>query len=206
MSSERPSAAETERHACAPASFYAMALGSVGIVYGDIGYEPALRIPRGRGGRRRIGAGHARDRARRTFHDPLGADPGGHGQIRADPLRADNNGEGGTLSLMALAFRAVGRRAPFVLILGSSGRRCFSVTASSRPLSRFFAVEGLKLVTPALGDYVVPITVLILIALFAVQRRGTAIVAAFFGPRHGVLVSAVAAVGLLHISDDPGVF
>ena len=57
-----------------------------------------------------------------------------------------------------------------------------------------------------MGDYVVPITVLILIALFAVQRRGTAIVAAFFGPVMVLFFLAIAAVGLLHISDDPGVF
>ncbi len=64
----------------------------------------------------------------------------------------------------------------------------------------------MKLVTPALEHYVVPITIVILIALFAVQRRGTARVASFFGPVMVVWFIAVAVIGALHISDDPGVF
>ena len=122
-------------------------------------------------------------------------------------LRADNNGEGGTLALMALAFRAVGRRAPFVLILGIIGAAMFLGDSVITPaISVLSAVEGLKLVSPEFEKFVVPITVLILIGLFAVQRRGTARVAAFFGPVMLVWFAAVAAFGLLHISDDPGVF
>ena len=73
-------------------------------------------------------------------------------------------------------------------------------------ISVLSAVEGLKLVAPALEPYVVPITVVILIGLFAVQRRGTASVAAFFGPVMVVWFVAIAIIGLLHISDDPDVF
>ena len=206
VSSDSPQLKPSASHG-APASFYAMTLGSIGIVYGDIGTSPLY-----------------------AFREAAVA-AAGSGPITRDIvlgvlsmilwalilvvtvkyvlilLRADNNGEGGTLSLMALAFRAVGRRAPFVLILGIIGAAMFLGDSVITPaISVLSAVEGLKLVTPALGDYVVPITVLILIALFAVQRRGTAIVAAFFGPVMVFFFLAIAAVGLLHISDDPGVF
>ena len=72
-------------------------------------------------------------------------------------------------------------------------------------ISVLSAVEGLKLATPAFEHYVLPLTVVILIALFAVQRRGTARVAAFFGPVMVVWFVAIAIAGLLHIRDDPGV-
>ena len=122
-------------------------------------------------------------------------------------LRADNNGEGGTLSLTALAFRAVGRRTPFVLMLGIIGAAMFLGDSVITPaISVLSAVEGLKIVTPTFEHYVVPLTIVILVALFAVQRRGTARVAAFFGPVMVVWFVAVAAVGLLHISDDRRVF
>ena len=98
-------------------------------------------------------------------------------------LRADNNGEGGTLSLTALAFRALGRRTLIVLLLGIIGASMFLGDSVITPaISVLSAVEGMKLATPAFEHYVVPLTIVILIVLFAVQRRGTARVAAFFGP------------------------
>ena len=187
--------------------FYAMALGSVGIVYGDIGTSPLYAF--------REAAVAAAESGPITREIVLGV----LSMILwalilvvtvkyvLILLRADNNGEGGTLALMALAFRAVGKRAPFVLILGVIGAAMFLGDSVITPaISVLSAVEGLKLVTPALNDYVVPITVVILVALFAVQRRGTAKVAALFGPLMVVWFLAIAAVGLLHISDDPGVF
>jgi len=67
------------------------------------------------------------------------------------------------------------------------------------------AVEGLKLAIPAFDNFVVPLTIAILFCLFAVQRRGTAGIASFFGPVMVVWFVAIALAGLLHISDDPGV-
>ncbi len=97
---------------------------------------------------------------------------------------------------MALAFRAMGRRAPLVLLLGIIGAAMFLGDSVITPaISVLSAVEGLKLVTPALEHYVVPITIVILVALFAVQRRGTARVAAFFGPVMVVWFLAVAVTG-----------
>ena len=121
-------------------------------------------------------------------------------------LRADNNGEGGTLSLTALAARALGRRTTLVYMLGVIGAAMFLGDFVITPaISVLSAVEGLKLASPAFEHYVVPLTVAILIGLFAVQSRGTAKVAAFFGPVMLVWFCAIALAGLLHISDDPGV-
>jgi len=96
-------------------------------------------------------------------------------------LRADNNGEGGTLSLTALATRAIGRRTAFVFIAGVIGAAMFLGDSVITPaISVLSAVEGLKLASPAFSEYVAPLAVIILIGLFAAQSRGTAKVAAMF--------------------------
>src|SRR5205807_9424220 len=98
-------------------------------------------------------------------------------------LRADNNGEGGTLSLTALATRAFGRRTALVFLLGVVGASMFLGDAVITPaISVLSAVEGLTLVTPAFEHSVVPLTIAILLVLFAAQRRGTGGVASLFGP------------------------
>ena len=118
-------------------------------------------------------------------------------------LRADNDGEGGTLALMALAQRAIGGHSTLVLSLGIIGAALFYGDAMLTPaVSVLSAVEGLEVVAPNLHLYVVPLTVLILIALFAVQSRGTASVAAFFGPITLIWFLAIAAAGLWHISQN----
>ncbi len=112
-------------------------------------------------------------------------------------LRADNNGEGGTLALMALAQRAASKGAGLIVLLGIiSGALFYGDAVITPALSVLSAIEGIKLVTVTFEHYVVPLTVLILVALFAVQSRGTARVAAFFGPimRIWFAVLAIAAV------------
>ncbi len=188
------------------ASPWALALGSVGVVYGDIGTSPLY-----------------------AFREAVHA-AGDGGPVSRDIvlgvlslilwaliivvtfkyvlilLRADNNGEGGTLSLTALATRALGRRTAVVFILGVVGASMFLGDAVITPaISVLSAIEGLKLATPAFEHYVVPLTIAVLIALFAAQSRGTARVAAFFGPVMVVWFMAIALAGLLHIRDDPGV-
>src|SRR6202012_4019537 len=90
-------------------------------------------------------------------------------------LRADNHGEGGTLALMALAQRAVSvRAAAIVVLLGIiSGALFYGDAVITPALSVLSAIEGIKLVTATFDPYVVPLTVIILFALFAVQSRGT---------------------------------
>lgn len=121
-------------------------------------------------------------------------------------LRADNNGEGGTLALMALAQRSLGRSSPTILLFGLIGAALFYGDAMITPaLSVLSAVEGLKIATPQLEPFVVPIALVILIGLFAVQSRGTAKVSAFFGPLTLLWFFALAAGGIYHIADDPAV-
>lgn len=199
---EAPAAGKTEHHA--PASLGALALGSVGVVYGDIGTSPLYAF--------REAVSAAAESGPISREIVLGVLSMILWALIVVVtlkyvlilLRADNNGEGGTLALMALAFRAVGRRAPFVMMLGIIGAAMFLGDSVITPaISVLSAVEGLKIAATGLDHYVVPLTVVILIALFAVQRRGTARVAAFFGPVMAIWFIAIAIAGLLHISDDP---
>ena len=122
-------------------------------------------------------------------------------------MRADNKGEGGTLSLMALAQTAIGQRSIIVFFLGVAGAALFSGDAIITPaISVLSALEGLDLVTKSLDPYVLPITVLILVTLFFVQKSGTARVATFFGPIMLVFFTVIAVLGIMHIGDAPRIF
>jgi len=157
------------------AGFWALTLGSIGVVYGDIGTSPLYAL------REAVVAAGG---------------PGGlvtRGSVFGVLslilwalilivtikyvlilLRADNNGEGGTLTLMALAQRALGQSGSVVVLLGIISGALFYGDALITPaLSVLSAIEGLKVATPAFDAYVVPLTVVILLALFAVQSRGT---------------------------------
>lgn len=119
-------------------------------------------------------------------------------------LRADNEGEGGTLSLMALAERALGSATWFIPLLGMAGASLFYGDAMITPaISILSAVEGLELITPALTPYVLPISLAIIVALFCVQSRGTARVAKWCGPIIVVWFIALALGGLPHIAASP---
>ncbi len=121
-------------------------------------------------------------------------------------LRADNNGEGGTLALMALARRALGGSGFTIVLLGMISAALFYGDAMITPaLSVLSAVEGLEVITPALARYVVPLSVVILFALFAVQSHGTARVAAFFGPITLLWFFALAVGGAWHVAQNPSV-
>jgi KUP system potassium uptake protein len=200
-------------HGHASANLWPLVVGSIGVVYGDIGTSPLY-----------------------AFREALLAAAGAHNQVGAHPvvpretvlgvlslivwallivvtakyvlilLRADNNGEGGTLSLMALAQRALGRNRTFIVGFGIVGASMFYGDSVITPaISVLSAVEGVKLITPAFDSYVVPITMFILVVLFAVQSRGTAKVASFFGPVMLLWFLVLALGGIAHISDDPGV-
>jgi KUP system potassium uptake protein len=199
----KPAAAEP----AAGTSLLALTLGSVGVVYGDIGTSPLYAFREAV-----LSASASGPVTRATVLGVLSMILWALIVVVTLKyvlilLRADNNGEGGTLSLTALAARALGRRTPLVVILGVIGAAMFLGDSVITPaISVLSAVEGLKLVTPAFEHYVLPLTVAILIALFAVQRRGTAKVAAFFGPIMVAWFLAIAVAGLLHLHDDPGVF
>jgi KUP system potassium uptake protein len=187
-------------------NLWALALGSVGVVYGDIGTSPlyAFRVAV-------VAAVESGPVTRDIVLGVLSLILWALIVVVAIKyvlllLRADNNGEGGTLSLTALATRAFGRRTALVFLLGVVGASMFLGDAVITPaISVLSAVEGLTLVTPAFEHSVVPLTIAILLGLFAGQSRGTARVASFFAPVMVIWFVAIAAAGLLHIHDDPGV-
>ena len=187
-------------------SFWALTLGSIGVVYGDIGTSPLY-----------------------AFRESVNA-AAGAGGTTTEPLvlgilsliiwallivvtakyvlfllRADNNGEGGTLALMALASRAMSAGGPIILLGIVSGALFYGDAILTPALSVLSAVEGLKIATPAFEPYIVPITAIILVGLFAVQSRGTARVAAWFGPLTLIWFIALAIGGLWHIGQNTNV-
>ena len=125
-------------------------------------------------------------------------------------MRADNQGEGGVLALTALARRALGRRSLIALILGAAGASLFYGDAIITPaLSVLSAVEGLKTI-PGAGavfseDVILALTIVILIALFFIQSRGTARVSALFGPVCILWFLAIGGLGVWHIADEPSI-
>ena len=188
------------------ASFKAMMLGSIGVVYGDIGTSPLYAL------REAVvaasGAGTVDPKAILGILSLI---------LWAlivvvtlkyvvILLRADNNGEGGTLALMALAQRAVGKNAPVIVLLGVvSGALFYGDAVITPALSVLSAIEGIKLVTATFDHYVVPLTMIILVVLFAVQSRGTARVASFFGPVMCVWFAIIAIAAVPQIVQHPQV-
>jgi KUP system potassium uptake protein len=187
-------------------SLWTMALGSVGVVYGDIGTSPLYAFREAV-----VAAVESGPVTRDIVLGVLSLILWALIVVVAIKyvlllLNADNNGEGGTLSLTALATRALGRRTPLVFLLGVVGASMFLGDSVITPaISVLSAIEGLKLVTPAFDHYVVPLTIAVLLGLFAAQSRGTARVASFFAPVMVIWFIAIAVAGLLHIRDDPGV-
>ncbi|WP_375166032.1 potassium transporter Kup [Rhizobium redzepovicii] len=121
-------------------------------------------------------------------------------------LKADNRGEGGTLSLMSLARESLKGRPKWVLVLGVTGASLFLGDAIITPaISVLSAVEGIQVVAPALSNWVVPITLTIIAALFFVQRFGTGGVASVFGPITALWFAVLGVSGAVHILDDPSV-
>jgi KUP system potassium uptake protein len=186
--------------------FWALTLGGIGVVFGDIGTSPLYAL--------RVAVDAAAQGQPITRVMVLGVLSlilwalliVVTAKYVLLLLRADNNGEGGTLSLMALGQRALGRRSWPLLALGVVGASMFIGDSMITPaISVLSAVEGLKLATPALEHYVVPLTVFILVVLFSVQRGGTARVASAFGPVMVIWFATLAVLGIVHISDDPSV-
>ncbi|MEI8144062.1 MAG: potassium transporter Kup [Alphaproteobacteria bacterium] len=188
--------------------YWALFIGCVGVVYGDIGTSPLY-----------------------AFREALAAAAGHGGKPTREMvlgvislilwslilivtvkyvlvlLRADDRGEGGIMTLSALAQRSLKARTAIIGILGMAGAALFYGDAIITPaISVLSAVEGLKLVTPVFEPYILPITLVNLIALFAVQSRGTAHVAKFFGPIMLLWFVTIAIAGVFHIFDDIGIF
>jgi len=124
-------------------------------------------------------------------------------------MRADNKGEGGIMALMALAMRPTAegsRKRSVILMLGLFGTALFYGDALITPaISVLSAVEGLEVVAPGLTPYVIPLTLIVLVVLFVMQRAGTASVGRLFGPVMGVWFVVLAGLGLYNILSHPAV-
>jgi KUP system potassium uptake protein len=181
-------------------------IGSIGVVYGDIGTSPLYAL--------RESLAHSVKADVVTEEAVIGAI-----SLLIFALiftvtikyvvflmRADNRGEGGILSLMALAQSALGGGSAPVFLLGVAGAALFSGDAIITPaISVLSAIEGLELVTHRFSEFVLPITIFILVTLFWAQSHGTARVAALFGPIMITFFLSIAVLGALHIADAPQV-
>ncbi|HEX7688114.1 MAG TPA: potassium transporter Kup [Burkholderiaceae bacterium] len=191
------------------AGLAAMTLGALGVVYGDIGTSPLY-----------------------TLHeiflpaDGVGVPLDTHHLVGAISsifwglmlvvtlkyviliLRADNNGEGGAMALTALASRAGGteRRRMLIMMVGMFGATLFFGDSVITPaVTVMGAVEGLEVAAPALKAYVVPLSVVVLVVLFAAQRFGTGAVGKSFGPIIVVWFTGMGVVGLIHVLQAPAI-
>jgi KUP system potassium uptake protein len=186
----------------------ALSLAALGVVYGDIGTSPLYAI-------------------RECFHGPHAIPPTPANVLGvlslifwslvivisvkylAYVMRADHDGEGGILALMALACPpdAKGRRGPMVMILlGVFGSALLYGDGVITPaISVLSAVEGLEVAAPALHSFILPITIGILVGLFAIQRRGTERVGVAFGPVTLVWFIVLGVLGVRAIASRPEV-
>ena len=195
-------------HGHAQGSLRKLALGAIGIVFGDIGTSPIYAF-------------------RETF--------AGHHTLIPDRLhiygvlslifwsmmtivtlkyvtiimRADNKGEGGSLALLALINRSLGGKRRWtsgIILMGVFATALFYGDSMITPaISVLSAVEGLTTVNAGLEPFVIPIAVVILIGLFAIQSRGTARVGALFGPVMIFYFITISVLGVMHIVDEPSV-
>lgn len=121
-------------------------------------------------------------------------------------MRADNRGEGGILALMSLVRPRRSRRRGLLLALGLFGSALLYGDGIITPaITVLSAIEGLEVATPVFSPYVLPLTIVVLIVLFAVQKAGTAKVGAIFGPVMIVWFTVLAALGLYHVVQEPSV-
>jgi KUP system potassium uptake protein len=186
----------------------ALTLGAIGVVYGDIGTSPLYTI--------------------KEIFAPATGVPLDHAHLVGAVsavfwalmlvvtlkyvilvLRADNRGEGGALALAALAAHAVRHRPrtrAALLLLGVAGAALFYGDSVLTPaISVLGAMEGLQVMAPALGPYVVPIAAAILVGLFAVQRFGTGKVGAWFGPIIVLWFATLTVTGVVQIVQQPAI-
>ena len=196
-----PHAAADDPHS-KKSRLWKLVLGSIGVVYGDIGTSPLYAL------RESL---HAASYDGLTPSDVIGVISLliwtliiiVTGKYVTLIMRADNRGEGGTLALVALAQQAIGKRTTFLFVVGVIGTSLFVGDAVITPaISVLSAVEGLTLVAPSFTPYVIPVTIGIIVALFWVQAKGTEKVSVFFGPIMLLWFVVMAGMGIYHLADD----
>ncbi len=184
-----------------------LVVGAIGVVFGDIGTSPLYAIRECFAGTERLAI---------TPGNVLGVLSLIFWSVTVVVslkyalfiMRADNQGQGGILALMALALQKVttDRERRVLLMMGMMGAALFYGDGMITPaISVLSAVEGLKIATPIFDSYVVPITMAIVVGLFVVQYRGTAAVGAYFGPVICAWFIVLAILGIVHIVQTPAV-
>ncbi|MFO1069204.1 MAG: potassium transporter Kup [Geminicoccaceae bacterium] len=199
--------ATADGHAAMPPAARSLVIGAIGIVFGDIGTSPIYAIKETFG-----------DSGRMPLNEPtvLGVLSVMFWSLIvivtikyvAIVLRADNRGEGGVLALSALAQRGGGSKTRRWVIMGLAvaGLGLFYGDGLITPaISVLSAVEGLETVQPGLERWVLPLTVVLLFGLFAIQRFGTALVGALFGPVMLLWFSVLALMGLVQLVQHPDI-
>ena len=189
-------------------SLSALTLAAIGVVYGDIGTSPLYAL------KEAFSPAHGIALTQNSILGVLSLLFWAMAFVVAIKyvlfvMRADNNGEGGVLALMALSLRpfsSTSRVAGTLMMLGIFGACMFYGDAVITPaISVMSAVEGLEIATPELSHLVLPLTIVILISLFWIQRHGTALVGKLFGPIMIIWFATLAALGVMHIVRAPAV-
>jgi KUP system potassium uptake protein len=188
-------------------SLAALTLGAIGVVYGDIGTSVLYAM------KEVFGSGHVPFTEANVygilsiFFWTLTVIVSIKYVVLV--LRADNNGEGGLVAMLALASQSVKDRPKLrrvLLLVGVFGTCLFYGDGVITPaISVLSAVEGLEVISPAFKKYVIPMTLVILFGLFAVQKRGTTGIGKFFGPITVVWFVCIAVLGVYHIMEDPDI-
>ncbi|MEN3952185.1 potassium transporter Kup [Iodidimonas sp. SYSU 1G8] len=186
-------------------SFVRLALGAVGVVFGDIGTSPLYTMKEAFAGAHPLAldAPHVYGVISLIFWAVMAIVSFKYVMLM---MRADNKGEGGSLALLTLVSHLTqsSRLFPVVALLGIFAAALFYGDSMITPaISVLGAVEGLEIAAPGLHDLIVPITVVILIGLFVIQKHGTAVVGRFFGPIMLVWFLTLAGLGVLNIIDHP---
>jgi KUP system potassium uptake protein len=193
--------------ACRPSALGRLALGAIGVVYGDIGTSPLYALKECFAGVHQLTLDrpHILGVLSLIFWSLAVIVSGKYITVM---LRADNRGEGGSLALLALLQPATRGRflGYFVVLLGIFASALFYGDSMITPaISVLSAVEGLNVAVPAFGSWVIPITLGILASLLLIQRRGTAAVGALFGPAMCLWFAVIAVLGLIGIIQRPQV-
>jgi KUP system potassium uptake protein len=206
---EQTQALASHSDASAGTHFKELALAALGVVYGDIGTSPLYSIKEVFGGE----------------HHPVPITPDNvlgilslvfwaliaviSGKYVSLIMRADNRGEGGIMALMALALRNEKEgsyRRNVLIVLGLFGAALFYGDGVITPaISVLSAVEGLEVITPAFKPFVIPLSLAVLVGLFAIQRLGTGGVGRWFGPTMLLWFAVLAVLGVTNIVAAPGV-
>ncbi len=205
MTQEQNSPAAAHMAPCKPSSLLTLMVGAIGVVYGDIGTSPLYAIKEVFHGTHRLPADpdHILGVLSLVFWSLILVISGKYLMLL---MRADNKGQGGSLGLLALANQASQNTwfAPIVVLLGISAGALFYGDSMITPaISVLSAVEGLEVAIPGTGDYVIPITLVVLVILFFFQSRGSAVVGRLFGPVMIVWFLALGVLGVMNILEAP---